>query len=78
MTILEAAIEVLKTANQPLTAQEIFDLICERKLFIFNAKDPVSILKAQLRRNSIGFSGKSANSKPTLKNSHDNKYEILK
>ena len=77
MTILEAAIEVLKSANRPLTAQEIFDLICEKRLFTFNAKDPLAILKAQLRRNSIGFSGKSANSKPTLKYSHDNKYMIL-
>jgi restriction system protein len=77
MTILESAIVVLKLSKKPLTAQEIFDLICEKNLFTFKAKDPLAILKAQLRRNSIGFSGKSANSKPTLKYSHDNKYSIL-
>lgn len=77
MTILEAALKVLKASNCPMTAQEIYDQICKEKLFAFGAKDPVAILKAQLRRNSLGFSGKSANSKPTLKQHPDKRYTPL-
>jgi restriction system protein len=74
MTILEAALKVLKSSSKPMTAEEIYDQICKEKLFEFGAKDPISILKAQLRRNSQGFSGKSASSKPTLKQHADKKY----
>lgn len=67
MTIIEAAIKVLKSNNRPMSAQAIYDQICKEKLFDFKAKDPVAILKAQLRRNCVGFSGKSASDKPRLK-----------
>jgi len=67
MTIIEAAIQVLKKNNRPMSAQAIYDQICKDKLFDFKAKDPVAILKAQLRRNCVGFSGKSASDTPRLK-----------
>ena len=67
MTIIEAAIKVLRSNNRPMSAQAIYDQICKEKLFDFKAKDPVAILKAQLRRNCVGFSGKSASDKPRLK-----------
>lgn len=74
MTILEAALKVLKVANRPMTAQAIYDQICKEKLFEFGAKDPLAILKAQLRRNTQGFAGKSASAKPTLKQLADKTY----
>lgn len=77
MTILQAALKVLKSANKPLSAEAIYDQICKERLFAFGAKDPLAILKAQLRRNSLGFSGKSANSKPTLKQHPDKTYTAL-
>jgi hypothetical protein len=77
MTILEAAIKVLKTSNQPMSAEAIYQQICTERLFEFKAKDPIAILKAQLRRNSLGFTGKSANSKPTLKQLADKSYVPL-
>ena len=77
MTILEAALKVLRSSNKPMTAEEIYHHICTEKLFTFGAKDPISILKAQLRRNSQGFSGKSASSKSKLKQHADKKYTPL-
>lgn len=77
MTILEAAIKVLKSTNKPMTAQEIYEQICKEKLFSFGAKDPVAILKAQLRRNSLGFTGKSTNSKPSLKQHPDKTFTAI-
>lgn len=77
MTILEAALKVLKSSSKPMSAQAIYDQICKERLFEFGAKDPLSILKAQLRRNSLGFTGKSASSKPTLKQLADKTYVPL-
>jgi hypothetical protein len=77
MTIIEAAVQVLKRAGRPLSAQEIYTDICKEKLFQFSAKDPVSILKAQLRKNTLGFSGKSAAEKPRLKQDTNKNYLLI-
>ncbi len=77
MTIIEATLEVLKTSNKPMTAKAIYDQICKEMLFEFAAKDPLAILKAQLRRNTQGFTGKSASAKPTIKQLADKTYVVL-
>jgi hypothetical protein len=74
---MEAALKVLRSSGRPMSPQEIYDQICKEKLFSFGAKDPVAILKAQLCRHSLGFSGKLANSKPTLKQLPDKRYTPL-
>ena len=77
MTILEAALIVLKKKNIPMSADEIYSHICQENTFTFNAKDPLSILKAQLRKNTLGFQGKSAAIKPTLKQLENKKFVPL-
>jgi hypothetical protein len=77
VTIIEAALTVLKTANKPLSRDEIYTEICKLNLFEFNAKDPKSILNAQLRKNTLGFPGKSAAPKPSLRQVADKKYQPL-
>jgi restriction system protein len=76
-TIIDAAITVLKTANKALSADEIYVAICKGNLFQFGAKDPKAILKAQLRKYTIGFTGKSAADKPRLKQLPDKKFQSL-
>ena len=77
MTMLKVALTVLKKTNSPLSAEEIYSQIQKEKLFTFNAKDPLSILKAQLRKNTLGFQGKSAANKPTLKQLENKKFVPL-
>jgi len=74
MTMLDAALAVLRKTNSPLSAEEIYSQIQKEKLFTFNAKDPLSILKAQLRKNTLGFQGKSACNKPTFKQLENKKF----
>ena len=74
MTMLEAALTVLKKTNAPMSADEIYSHICQENLFTFSAKDPLSILKAQLRKNTLGFQGKSAANRPTLKQLENKKF----
>ncbi len=76
-TIIEAAVAVLKTANKPLSTDEIYIEICKASLFKFGAKDPKAILGAQLRKYCLGFTGKSAAEKPRLKQLPDKKFQIL-
>lgn len=76
-TIIDAAVTALKAANKPLSADEIYDEICKGNLFHFGAKDPMAILKAQLRKYTVGFTGKSAADKPKLKQLPDKKFQVL-
>lgn len=76
-TIINAALIALKTANKPLSADEIYAEICKSQLFEFKAQDPKAILKAQLRKNTLGFSGKSAAENPKLRQLADKKYQAL-
>ena len=77
MIMIDAVLAVLKKTNSPLSAEEIYSHICKENLFTFNAKDPLSILKAQLRKNTLGFQGKSAANKPTLKQLENKKFVSL-
>ena len=77
MTIIEAAMEVLKAENKPLTAEEIYDLICKRNLYAFGAKDPLSIVRAELRRHSISFTGKTKASSAKVKEDSSKRYTAL-
>jgi restriction system protein len=74
MTMLDAALTVLKKSNAPMSAEDIYKQICQENLFSFGAKDPLSILKAQLRKNTLGFEGKAALQKPKLKQLENKKF----
>lgn len=51
MTILEACVEVLKTADRPMNTRELLDAINERKLYAFKAKDPMKVISSAIRNN---------------------------
>lgn len=59
MTIIEAALEVLRSEKRPMTAEEVYDSIRKRSLYSFGARDPLSIVRAELRRHSVDFTGKT-------------------
>lgn len=60
-TICTAAIETLKTNGKAMRANEIYDFIVKNNLYQFRAKEPLSILKSELRKHSEGITlaGKS-------------------
>ncbi len=49
MTILEAAVQVLRDRNQPMKVAEIYESILEKGLYTFGAKSPRSVLSGTLR-----------------------------
>ena len=52
MNIAEAAETILKDATSPMTPTEIHAEIVKRDLFIFGAKNPVSVVSSTLRKKS--------------------------
>lgn len=51
-TICTAALEALKSNNKPMSADEIYDFIIKNDLYKFKAKNPISVLKAELRKHT--------------------------
>lgn len=54
MTIAEAAREVLKRANRPMTVAEIYQEIVKEGLAEFKAAHPQGVLRNQIRRHCEG------------------------
>jgi restriction system protein len=50
MTILDACVIVLKESGRPMPAEEILRAVQDRGLFSFGAKDPLSIIRATIRK----------------------------
>src|SRR5262249_41882892 len=59
-TINEAAIEVLKKAGKPITADTIYEGILQDQLYVFKAKLPRNGLLSQLRRHCANLDFPSA------------------
>lgn len=52
MTVLEAAMVVLRESKEPLSVQQVYDGIRQRNLYTFRAKDPKAVVSAALRKAS--------------------------
>lgn len=60
MTIIEAIKKVMIEANHSLTDKEAYSLIIKKNLYEFKAKNPVHIVKTQIRRHCKGLDFPSA------------------
>lgn len=77
MTIIEAALKALKKNSEPLTAEEVYNFICKENLYSFGAKDPLSIVRSELRRYSVGFTGKTKAPHPKVCEDSQKRYKPL-
>lgn len=55
--IHEVISDVLRKAGKPMSAREIYEEITAQGLYEFNAKDPASIVRGQLRRHCENVKG---------------------
>lgn len=53
-TIANAIVRVLEADNRAMTANEIYEAIVAGKLYEFNAKEPLGIVRNQLNRHCVG------------------------
>lgn len=54
-TIVDAALKVLKSAERTMSIEEIYQEIINRSLYVFHAQDPLSVVRVELRRHSVGI-----------------------
>jgi hypothetical protein len=66
MKMLDAIILTLKESDSPLSVNEIYAKIIERKYFEFKSKNPISILSAEIQRNSLSMKKVSSVTSPKI------------
>lgn len=62
-TIVRAALEVLKSATETMSIQEIYQAIIDKSLYAFHAQDPLSVVRVELRKHSVGIDFPTASKK---------------
>lgn len=76
-TIKEVIINVLKEQRSPLTGQEIYSVIDQRKLYDFKSKSPVSIIISELRKNTQGIDIKKSSKTKFFKITEENRFTLI-
>lgn len=77
MTIVESIQSVLRGSSSPMTIEQIYQKIIDFGLYQFNAKDPKSIVRQQVRRHCAGLSFPSANPNKYFMRDEGGKYHLL-
>lgn len=60
MTIIEAIVNVLRESSNPLSPKDIYDLIINRQYYTFGAKDPLGVVRGEIRKHCYGVDFPSA------------------
>lgn len=75
-TVAQVAIEVLKSAQAPMTATDITQAIINQNLYTFNAKSPRQIVRSAIERRCEGVSSRKTVSPAWFKKLSDGRYEL--
>jgi hypothetical protein len=63
-TVTEAVKTVLQQSGKPMSSRSIYEQIIRAGLYDFQAKDPVAVVNATLRKHCVGIdNGKSSQNK---------------
>ena len=62
-TIIEAALEVLKSSTGTMSVQEVYRGIVARALYEFHAQNPLDVVRVEMRKHSVGVDFPSASKK---------------
>lgn len=60
MTIIEAIVSVLKERGKPLSPKDIYNLILDGNYYSFGAKDPLAVVRGEIRKHCYGVDFPSA------------------
>jgi restriction system protein len=77
MTIVEAIKKVMLAKGEPMTANEAYAAIVTQNLYEFHADDPVSIVRAQVRRHCEGLDFTTASATKHFRLVADGRFEPL-
>jgi hypothetical protein len=77
MTIPQAISNILRASKEPKSAREVYEAIVAADLYSFKALDPLSVVKAQLRRHCEGLNFPSARAVKYFALTTDGRYRLL-
>ena len=77
MTVIQAAVTVLRDAKAPMSAADILAAIESRDLYAFAAKNPLDVVRSQLRRHSEGYPKAAAAAKPVVRRVARDMYALI-
>jgi len=76
-TIHEAVTAVLTKSRGAMTAQEIYEAIVRDNLYEFRAKDPLNVVRNQIRRHSINVKGAATSRTKYFRRVEGERFELL-
>lgn len=77
MTILDAVKAIMLSSSTPMTAEEIYRAIRDQALYEFHSRDPLGIVKRQIRRHCEGLDLTLAAPAKHFRMVADGRYELL-
>jgi len=76
-TICQAISEVLGASGQPMTSREICETIAQQGLYNFKAKDPLNVVRGQLRRHCVNVPKRGKAGVARFRLTDDSRFELL-
>ncbi|GHT34362.1 hypothetical protein FACS189434_10390 [Bacteroidia bacterium] len=76
-TIIEAILKVLKDNNKSLSIKDIYEKIVDNAYYKFNAQNPYSVVRVEVRRHCVGVEISSASPKKYFQLLKDGTYWLL-
>jgi predicted DNA-binding protein len=76
LTIAQAAIKVLQEVKQPMTSAEITQIILDKGLYSFNAKDPKAMVRGAIERRCEGVDRQNSVAERFFEKLSDGRYDI--
>lgn len=77
MKIFEAAIKALNTLKAPATVQNVYQFIVDNELYVFGAKDPISVLRVTMDKHTKNKSFSKMNAVRYFYKHTNGEYELL-
>ncbi len=74
-SIHQIAFDVIQEAGRPMTATEIYQVMVDRSLYKFRAKNPSSVVRSQLRRHSVNNESSNQSGEKLFKQI-DNQFDV--
>ena len=71
------AANIIKESGHAMTAQEVYQVMVDRKLYEFKAKNPATVVRSQLRRHCVNHATKNKIGAGVFKMTSDGKFELV-
>ena len=75
--IHQVAADIIKENGSPMSAKEVYEVMVQRNLYEFKAKNPATVVRSQLRRHSKNVETKNKVGSGVFNLNSDGKFELV-